>query len=198
MWGETLNPNLHSREPPTASLQAPHFLKSHICLLWNQKWELLISRPSAILQPAFFFPECSVMFTQTGIDENFWGGTSIQKATEIHFFHSWGTKAAWLDLLILILGALVYLSNHKYSDSYSYQNWRLDCNANGSLKYCWNCCLGNSALDLVLHHYSCWTKLLWKLSSQEASGCAIDCDPWDRRSWDLFIFFLVICSSSSQ
>lgn len=149
-------------------------------------------------QLAFFFPECSVTFTQTGIDENFGGETSMQKATEIHFFHSWGTKAAWLDLFILVLGALVYLSNHKYSDRYSYQNWRLDCNANGSLKYCWNCCLGNSVLDLVLHHYCCWTKLLWKLSSQETSGCATDCDPGDRRSQDLFIFFLVICSSSSQ
>lgn len=133
----------------------------------------------------------------TGIDKNVFGEGLLYKK-QIHLFHSRGTKAAWLDLFILILGALVYLSNHKYSDRYSYQNWRLDCNANGSLKDCWNCCLGNSVLDLVLHHYSCWTKLLWKLSSQEASGCATDCDPWDRRSWDFFIFFLVICSCSSQ
>lgn len=143
-------------------------------------------------QPTFFI---SWMFCHIHTDRNRWAcfgeGLLYKKQQKYTSFHSWGAKAAWLDLFIPILGALVYHSNHKYSDRYSsYWNWSLDCNANGSLKYCWNCCLGSSVLDLVLHHYSCWTKLLWKLSSQEASVCAADSDPWDRWSRDLFIFFL--------
>lgn len=153
--------------------------------------------PQLCLRLLFFF---SWMFSHLHTDRYrlkcFWGGTSIHNEQQKYaLFIAEEQKQL---VFIPILGALVYLSNHKYSDRYSYQNWSLDCNANGSLKYCWNCCLGNSVLDLVLHHYSCWTKLLWKLSSQEASVCAADCDPWDRRSRDLFIFFLVICSCSSQ
>lgn len=153
----------------------------------------------------FFFFFFSWMFCHIHTDRNRWTcfgeGLLYEKKQKYTSFHSWGAIAAWLDLFIPILGAFVYHSNHKYSDRYSsYWNWSLDCNANGSLKYCWNCCLGSSVLDLVLHHYSCWTKLLWKLSSQEASVCAADCDPWDRWSQDLFFFFFffVICSSCSQ
>lgn len=143
-------------------------------------------------QPAFFLKE---LFCHVHTDryrwKYFWGGNPKRKATEILFVSSWGTKAACLELLIHILGALAYLSNHQCSGRYSsYENWSLDCNASGSVKYCWSCCLGNSVLELLLRHYSCWTKLLWKLNSQEAPVCAADCDPCDRRSRVFFIFFL--------
>lgn len=142
-----------------------------LCLPWNQKWELSISRKcqedpqlyQLLYQPAFFF--LKELFCHVHTDgyrwKSFWGGTPMRKATEILFFSSWGTKVACLELFICILA---YLSNLQYSGRWSsYQNWSLDCNARGSLKYCWSCCLGNSVLEILLCHYSCWTKLLWKL-----------------------------------
>lgn len=93
-------------------------------------------RPLASSQPVFFLKD---LFCHVRTDrcrwKSFWGGPPMWKATEILLVSSWGTKAA-CELFNPSLGALAYLSKHQHSGRYSsYQNWSLNCNASGSLKY---------------------------------------------------------------